>query len=85
MIHGGGPSRGFSVLMPVWGAALSEAEIARVLSHLRSFCSDDRWPRGELNLPRPLLTEKAFPEDEAVVTTFASRPISQRTIPKPGG
>jgi mono/diheme cytochrome c family protein len=72
VIHGGGPSRGFNVLMPVWSAALSEAEIARVLSHLRSFCGDDCWPRGELNLPRPLLTEKAFPEDEAVVTTFAN-------------
>src|SRR5690606_23324081 len=30
-------------------------------------CHDDRWPRGELNLPRPLVTSKAFPEDEAVV------------------
>jgi len=43
-----------------------------VLGHLRSFCTDARWPRGELNLPRPLVTEKAFPEDEAVVTTFAN-------------
>ena len=42
VIHGGGPSRGFNVLMPVWGAVLSQAEIARVLSHLRSFCSDER-------------------------------------------
>lgn len=25
-----------------------------------------RWPRGELNLPLPLVTGKAFPEDEAV-------------------
>ena len=72
VIHGGGPARGFSILMPVWRAALSQAEIARVLSHLRSFCSDERWPRGELKLPRPLLTEKAFPEDEVVVTTFAN-------------
>jgi hypothetical protein len=72
VIHGGGPSRGFNVLMPVWGAVLSQAEIARILSHLRSFCSDERWPRGELNLPRPLLTEKAFPEDEVVITTFAN-------------
>jgi hypothetical protein len=51
---------------------LSQAEIVRVISHLHSFCSDERWPRGELNLPRPLFTEKAFPEDEAVVTTIAN-------------
>ena len=31
------------------------------------------WPAGELNLPRALVTEKAFPEDEAVLsTTIAS-------------
>ena len=30
---------------------------------------DARWPRGELNLPRALFTEKAYPEDEAVITT----------------
>ena len=29
-------------------------------------CRDRRWPRGELNLPRPLTTEKAFPESETV-------------------
>jgi mono/diheme cytochrome c family protein len=98
VVHGGGPARGFNVLMPAHGevlsqaeidniyshlsgssepmpvlsGGLSQAEIDRVLTHLRSFCSDERWPRGELNLPRPLLTEKAFPEDEAVVTTFAN-------------
>jgi hypothetical protein len=33
------------------------------------FCTDARWPRGELNLPRALFTEKAYPEDEAVITT----------------
>ena len=72
VVHGGGPARGFSELMPAHGEILSGAEIAAVLNHLRSFCSDRRWPRGELNLPRALVTEKAFPEDEAVVTTFAN-------------
>ena len=72
VVHGGGPARGFSELMPAHGEILSEAEIAAVLGHLRSFCGDRRWPRGELNFPRPLVTEKAFPEDEAVVTTFAN-------------
>ena len=27
------------------------------------------WPRGELNLPRRFFTEKAFPENEVVLTT----------------
>jgi hypothetical protein len=31
-------------------------------------CRDNRYPRGELNLPRPLRTEKAFPESETVFT-----------------
>ncbi|HOC18386.1 MAG TPA: transporter, partial [Vicinamibacterales bacterium] len=39
------------------------------LTHVRGFCADEAWPRGELNLPRPIVTEKAFPEDEAVITT----------------
>ena len=40
-----------------------------VVAHLRSFCRDEAWPRGELNLPRAQFTEKAFPENEALVTT----------------
>jgi hypothetical protein len=67
--HDGGPARGFSPLMPPWGGAFSEQELADAITYVRSFCSDRRWPRGELNLPRPLVTAKAFPEDEAVVST----------------
>jgi hypothetical protein len=40
-----------------------------LIEYLRGFCKDPSWPRGELNLPRALITDKAFPEDEAVVTT----------------
>lgn len=67
--HDGGPARGFSALMPPWGGAYSEEELRLAVAHLRTFCSDRRWPRGELNLPRPLVTAKAFPEDEMVVST----------------
>ena len=67
--HDGGPARGFSPLMAPWGGAYSQAELAAAVSHLRTFCTDERWPRGELNLPRPLVTAKAFPEDEMVVST----------------
>jgi hypothetical protein len=67
--HLGGPARGFSPLMPSWATSFTEAELALAVAHIRTFCTDTRWPRGELNLPRPLVTAKAFPEDEAVVTT----------------
>lgn len=66
--HQGGPARGFDRLMPAFGEALSEEELRQSLEQVRSFCPDRAWPRGELNLPRPLFTEKAFPEDEAVLT-----------------
>lgn len=65
--HGGGQARGFSPLMAPWGGAFSLEELGLAVSHLRTFCKDDSWPRGELNLPLALVTGKAFPEDEAVV------------------
>jgi len=67
--HRGGPIRGFDRLMPAFGEALRPEEIEAALAHVRSFCTDARWPRGELNMPRALFTEKAYPEDEAVITT----------------
>jgi mono/diheme cytochrome c family protein len=70
--HGGGPVRGFSRLMPAFGEALTEADLGQALAHVRTFCTDDAWPRGELNLPRALVTEKAYPEDESVLTIVAS-------------
>lgn len=39
------------------------------MDYIRSTCPSDDWPRGDLNLPQPLVTEKAYPEDEAVLTT----------------
>jgi hypothetical protein len=70
--HGGGPARGFDRRMPAFGGALSVAELQRVLDHVRGFCTSRSWPRGELNVPRALVTEKAFPENEAVLTTTVS-------------
>ena len=67
--HRGGPIRGFDRLMPAFGEALSAVEIEAAVARIRQFCTDERWPRGELNLPRALFTEKAYPEDEAVITT----------------
>jgi len=71
--HDGGPVRAFDRRMPAFGEALSVEAIARAVDHVKTFCSDRAWPQGELNMPRPLVTEKAYPEDEAVVTsTFAT-------------
>jgi mono/diheme cytochrome c family protein len=68
-IHAGGQGRGFSRIMPSFAEALAAAQIKAVVEYLRGFCRDTPWPRGELNLPRPLTTEKAYPEDETVITT----------------
>jgi hypothetical protein len=55
--------------MPAYGDELTEAQILLVIDHVRTFCVEPGWPRGDLNLPRPFVTEKAFPENEAVLTT----------------
>ncbi|MEX1259196.1 MAG: c-type cytochrome [Gemmatimonadota bacterium] len=67
--HDGGPVRGFSPLMPAFGSMLGPKELQRVMDYIRTLCDDTSWPRGELNLPRAMFTEKAYPEDELVWTT----------------
>ena len=69
IIHEGGPRRAFPRIMPAFGDALSDDEIDAVIGHLRTFCTDPRWVRGEFNFALGLFTEKAFPEDELVWTT----------------
>ena len=68
-IHEGGHGRGFSEIMPSFADALTSEQIDKVVGHLRSLCTNPAFPRGELNLPRAMVTEKAFPEDETVMTT----------------
>jgi mono/diheme cytochrome c family protein len=68
IITDGGPARGFSEIMPAFGTQISSQQIDDVIAYLRSFCRNSSWPRGELNFPRGMVTEKAFPEDEAVIT-----------------
>jgi mono/diheme cytochrome c family protein len=68
IVHGG-PSRGFSQIMPSFGELLTPEQIDKVIAYMRGFCRNPHWPRGELNLPRALVTEKAYPEDEVVVAT----------------
>jgi hypothetical protein len=68
--HEGGPVRAFDARMPAFGQALTAAQIAMAVAHVKGFCDDPSWPQGELNLPRALVTEKAYPEDEAVLSTI---------------
>ena len=70
--HEGGPVRGFDRAMPAFGAALSVDELQRAMDYIRTLCGDGAWPPGELNLPRAMVTEKAYPEDEAVFTYGAA-------------
>jgi mono/diheme cytochrome c family protein len=69
IITNGGPARAFSQIMPAFKDLLTETQIDRVVEYLREFCTENAWPRGDLNLPRPLVTEKAFPENETVVAS----------------
>jgi mono/diheme cytochrome c family protein len=69
VITNGGPYRGFSQIMPSFKDALTPQQINQVVGYLRSFCRNSRWPPGELNLPLALNTEKAYPEDEVVVSS----------------
>lgn len=81
--HDGGPARGFDPLMPAFGGALSRAELLGAIGHIRSFCADNEsWPGGALNLPRPLFTGKAFPEDEAVYSMTADTEGSYKILSK---
>lgn len=74
VVQEGGPIRALDRHMPAFGEALSPEDIVLAVGHLRTFCTDAAWPRGDLNLPRAFFTEKAFPENEAVwATTFAGR------------
>lgn len=73
VVHEGGPIRGLDRHMPAFGDALSQAEIALAVSHLRTFCKEPAWPRGDLNLPRAFFTEKAFPENESVWAATLTR------------
>jgi len=52
ILHGG-PTRGFSDIMPSFSEALTSEQIDDVIA----------------NLPRALVTEKAYPEDEVVIST----------------
>lgn len=74
VIHDGGRARGFAEIMPSFGPAmnpaLSDEQIDKVIAYARTFCAEDsKWPSGKFNFPRPLVTDKSFPEDESILAT----------------
>lgn len=69
VITRGGPAAGLSSDMPSYGDVLEHEQIRVLISYVRSFCIDKGWPLGNLNFPRPIFTEKAFPENEAILVS----------------
>src|SRR5881398_286956 len=67
----GGAALGLSLDMPAFEEAGTPAQIRAVVRYARSLCGELGWPPGELNFPRAFLVEKAYPEDEIVVTDQA--------------
>jgi hypothetical protein len=65
--------------MPPFKSLLTEQQIADAASYVKTFCADPDWVPGELNLPRPLLTDKAFPEREVVIGGRFGRGASDTT------
>ena len=78
-ISHGGPAVGLSSSMPAFGDALTADQIRGFVKHLRGFCKETGWPMGNLNLPRPIFAEKAFPEDEFVIAPAISHDPHQYT------
>ena len=76
VVSGGGVAAGRSESMPSFRDSLTEEDIKNVVVYLRTFCTED-WPRGELNFSRPLVTEKAYPENEALLTWNTGRTPSR--------
>src|SRR5262245_26497026 len=68
LIAHGGAGLGLSSQMPAFENILTAEQIQATLDYIRTFCPDPRWPNGNLNFPRLLVTGKAFPEDEAVLS-----------------
>ncbi len=69
IIRYGGSYLGLSDEMPAWYDTLTDENIADVAQYVKSLCADPDWVPGELNFPRPLITGKAFPEQEGIVGT----------------
>ena len=76
--HEGGPTRGFAEMMPAFGGALTDEQLSMAAAHVKGFCTDDNWPDGDFNVPRALVTGKAYLEDEYVweMSSTVDEPVS---------
>src|SRR5215471_8258178 len=72
----GGPAGGRSEQMPSFRGVLTDEQIKLVVAYLRTFCTED-WPSADLNFPRPLVTEKAYPENEILFTWNFARALNK--------
>ncbi len=68
----GGAGVGLSPEMPAFEDSVRPGQIAALVSHMRGFCKERGWPSGNTNFPRPILTAKAFPENELVILPAVS-------------
>jgi hypothetical protein len=68
----GGPGVGLSPQMPAFEDSLTPEQIRGFISHIRGFCNEPGWPSGNANFPRPIVTEKAFPENEFLILPSVS-------------
>jgi hypothetical protein len=76
----GGPGVGLSPEMPGFEDSLTPDQITAFVSHIRGYCAEPGWPSGNTNFPRPILTEKAFPENELVILPAISH-FSENAAP----
>ena len=76
----GGPGVGLSPQMPAFEDSLPPEQITAFVAHVRGFCKDKGWPMGNSNFPRPILTEKAFPENEFLILPAISHDTGDTTI-----
>ena len=70
-------------MMPAFGDTLTYEDIYAILRHVRTFCTNKNWPRGEFNVPKSLFTEKAFPEDETYFNLKLDTDDSKAVIIEP--
>lgn len=68
----GGPAVGLSAQMPAFGDTLTPEQVHEFVAHIRGFCTERGWPHGNMNFPRPIFTEKAFPENEFILLPVVS-------------
>ncbi|MBL1142621.1 MAG: cytochrome c [Proteobacteria bacterium] len=66
VVKEGGAAKGFSKIMPAFKEILSDLQIKKVISYIKTLAGDHGYPSGDMNFVLPIRTKKAFPEDEVV-------------------